>query len=266
MHHRLACARIRVGRVSARRAARVHRVLPRARWRARQRTDRAARAGRRGRSRGAHARSPSSRARVRYHRVAVRRRLAARHRADVPARAERARQPCASSSNGWGGKYRYSGRRRARRALQAQLDVPAFAFERVLEGGAVEFDGEGTCLTTESCLLNENRGRLARAARARSSACCARRFAVTRVLWLREGLAGDHTDGHIDNIARFVAPGVVMHMRARRRRSEPRRARRRSSATLRAMTDAARPQAHARAGAVAGRVLDARASRSPRAT
>ena len=115
-------------------------------------------------------------------------------------------------SNGWGGKYRYFGDAELAEKLQAQLDVPAFAFDRVLEGGAVEFDGAGTCLTTESCLLNENRDGSPEQ-REEIEAMLREAFAVTRIIWLREGLAGDHTDGHIDNLARFVAPGVVMHMR-----------------------------------------------------
>lgn len=117
-------------------------------------------------------------------------------------------------NNGWGGKYVYPGDAELAERLAAELALPAFAFADVLEGGAVELDGEGTCLTTESCLLHPNRcvgsqrpdrGRLERAL---SDA-----FAVDKVLWLEHGLAGDHTDGHIDNLARFIAPGVVMHMR-----------------------------------------------------
>jgi agmatine deiminase len=74
----------------------------------------------------------------------------------------------------------------------------------------VELDGEGTCLTTESCLLNDNRnpGR----SRAAMEAVLSETLSVEKVIWLLEGLLGDHTDGHIDNIARFAAPGVVLHM------------------------------------------------------
>jgi len=114
-------------------------------------------------------------------------------------------------SNGWGGKYPYPGDAELGERLAQVLGLACFAFDAVLEGGAVELDGEGTCLTTESCLLNPNRG--AQPERAACERLLGDALAVDKVIWLRQGLAGDHTDGHIDNLARFVAPGVVMHMR-----------------------------------------------------
>lgn len=114
-------------------------------------------------------------------------------------------------ANGWGEKYRYPNDAELGERLAAALELPGFAFDMVLEGGAVELDGAGTCLTTESCLLNENR--CAAPARDAVERLLGDAFAVERVIWLREGLIGDHTDGHIDNLARFIAPGVVMHMR-----------------------------------------------------
>jgi agmatine deiminase len=111
--------------------------------------------------------------------------------------------------NGWGGKYDYPGDVELGARMQSELGLPAFSSALVTEGGALELDGEGTCLTTESCLLNPNRGGATRAA---VEAALREALAVERVLWLRDGLAGDHTDGHIDNLARFAAPGVVLHM------------------------------------------------------
>jgi len=102
--------------------------------------------------------------------------------------------------NGWGDKYDYPGDGDLAARMQAELGLPAFSSPLITEGGALELDGDGTCLTTEACLLNPNRGAPAR-------------VEVERVLWLRDGLAGDHTDGHIDNLARFAAPSVVLHMR-----------------------------------------------------
>jgi agmatine deiminase len=113
--------------------------------------------------------------------------------------------------NGWGGKYPYPGDAELGERLAHVLGLACYAFEAVLEGGAVELDGEGTCLTTESCLLNRNRS--AQPDRVQCERLLGEALAVDKVIWLAQGLAGDHTDGHIDNLARFVAPSVVMHMR-----------------------------------------------------
>ena len=113
--------------------------------------------------------------------------------------------------NGWGGKYLYPNDAELAERLSAALELPDFAFDAVLEGGAIELDGAGTCLTTESCLLNPNRG--AASTREAIERLLHDAFSVEHVVWLREGLIGDHTDGHIDNLVRFIAPGVVMHMR-----------------------------------------------------
>lgn len=78
----------------------------------------------------------------------------------------------------------------------------------VLEGGAIQVDGAGTCLTTEECLLNRNRNpRLDRAAIERMLVAY---LGVERVVWLGAGVFGDETDGHVDNLACFVRPGEVV--------------------------------------------------------
>lgn len=114
--------------------------------------------------------------------------------------------------NGWGEKYLYPHDAELAAKLAALRDEPQFENDWVLEGGALDVDGEGTALTTRSCLMNPNRHGPTDpeqiAQRLRDA------LGIRKLLWLAEGLANDHTDGHIDNIARFVAPGVVACMRA----------------------------------------------------
>jgi agmatine deiminase len=110
--------------------------------------------------------------------------------------------------NGWGGKYQlpHDEEIGARIALHAKADYRRHEF--ILEGGAIEMDGEGTLLTTRQCLLNPNRN--AHWTEEGAEVALKRALGVEKVLWLDEGLLNDHTDGHIDNLARFVAPGKVV--------------------------------------------------------
>ncbi|HEX6887266.1 MAG TPA: agmatine deiminase [Candidatus Nanopelagicales bacterium] len=80
--------------------------------------------------------------------------------------------------------------------------------ELVLEGGSIDVDGQGTVLTTEECLLNPNRN--PELTREQVEALLCSHLGATRVIWLPRGVHLDETDGHVDNFARFVAPGVVM--------------------------------------------------------
>jgi len=91
--------------------------------------------------------------------------------------------------------------------------LPRFACPVVLEGGSIDGDGQGTVLTTEQCLLNANRGGGGlRGGRTREGMerVLADQLGARRVLWLAGGIEGDDTDGHVDDVARFVAPGVVV--------------------------------------------------------
>ena len=114
--------------------------------------------------------------------------------------------------NGWGGKYLLEHDDLVAEHIARLSGLPTFSFPWVLEGGSIEVDGQGTCLTTRQCLLNPNRnpGLDQRAIEAGLRDT----LGVERVLWLDRGLVNDHTDGHVDTLARFVAPAIVMCMEA----------------------------------------------------
>jgi agmatine deiminase len=108
--------------------------------------------------------------------------------------------------NGWGGKYDLEGDQDIGARLASRAGLPFEKADWVLEGGAIDHDGSGTVVTTEQCLLNPNRNSLTRE---ETEARLRRDLGFDRVVWLGSGLLNDHTDGHVDNLARFVAPGVV---------------------------------------------------------
>jgi agmatine deiminase len=114
--------------------------------------------------------------------------------------------------NAWGGKYPpYQQDDAVACRMAARLDLPCMSVDMVLEGGAIDVNGEGRLLTTEQCLLNPNRNpQLDRAA---IEAKLARYLGAAQVIWLGEGIAGDDTDGHVDDIARFVAGDTVLAAR-----------------------------------------------------
>ncbi|MBW1905651.1 MAG: agmatine deiminase family protein [Deltaproteobacteria bacterium] len=116
--------------------------------------------------------------------------------------------------NGWGGKYEIAFDDAVSKWLTNRLDAKRFESPLLLEGGALESDGQGTFLTTGSCTLNDNRNPgLTRAAFEEALSAL---VSMKRLVWLDRGLAHDHTDGHVDMIARFVAPDTVLCMKARR--------------------------------------------------
>lgn len=109
--------------------------------------------------------------------------------------------------NGWGGKYEMAGDQDIGQRLAARFNLPVSDQDWILEGGAIDGDGAGRLITTMQCVLNPNRndglGKEQVAGRLRDA------LAVQDICWLGDGLAADHTDGHVDNLARFVAPNTV---------------------------------------------------------
>ncbi len=92
--------------------------------------------------------------------------------------------------------------------IGAALDLPVYDGEMILEGGSIDVNGAGACLTTESCLLNPNRN--PNLSRAQIEQRLRDFLGVREIFWLARGTEGDDTDGHIDNLARFVDERTVL--------------------------------------------------------
>lgn len=114
--------------------------------------------------------------------------------------------------NAWGGLdgglyFPWDKDRRIRTKIAEMLGIPRFTAPVVLEGGALHVDGEGTLITTEECLLNPNRN--PDLSRKEMETLLGNYLGVTQVIWLPRGCHRDETDGHVDNLCCFVAPGEV---------------------------------------------------------
>jgi agmatine deiminase len=111
--------------------------------------------------------------------------------------------------NAWGGKYPPFDQDDAiPRRIAGELGLPVISPGLILEGGSIDGNGAGTLLTTEQCLLNPNRN----PARSRGEieAALGEYLGARHVLWLGQGIEGDDTDGHVDDLTRFVAPDTVV--------------------------------------------------------
>ncbi len=111
-------------------------------------------------------------------------------------------------TNGWGGKYVLPFDDSIGDAMASFADSKVEHFDFVLEGGAVEQNGAGLLLSTRQCLLNPNRQNGWDESKAETALRDA--FGVGDVMWLDNGLKNDHTDGHIDNVARFVRRDLIV--------------------------------------------------------
>ncbi|MFC6620662.1 agmatine deiminase family protein [Novosphingobium panipatense] len=114
--------------------------------------------------------------------------------------------------NGWGGKYLMDGDQEIGEELAREAGLSVETGDWILEGGAIDGDGTGLVAVTEQVFLNPNRN--PHLTRADLDMRLARDLGYDRVLWLGEGLINDHTDGHVDNLARFVAPNRLAVPRA----------------------------------------------------
>jgi agmatine deiminase len=111
--------------------------------------------------------------------------------------------------NAWGNKYPpFDLDEVVPTRLADILKVPVFYPRMILEGGSIEVNGAGALLTTESCLLNKNRN--PNLSREQIEQRLRDFLGVREILWLGDGIAGDDTDGHIDDLARFVSEGKVV--------------------------------------------------------
>ena len=122
---------------------------------------------------------------------------------------QRARLALDWGFNNWGEKYPdFALDNRVPARMAEIVGTPREAFDFILEGGSIEVNGQGTLLTTEACLLNPNRN--PEASRSEIEQRLRDALGVREIVWLGDGIVGDDTDGHIDDLTRFVAPNTVV--------------------------------------------------------
>ena len=111
--------------------------------------------------------------------------------------------------NAWGEKYEeLKNDTIVPSIINQSLKIPCYTPGIILEGGSIDVNGKGTLITTEQCLLNEKRN--PNLSKKEIEYCLMEHLGVKKVIWLKEGVAGDDTDGHVDNIARFVNPVTLL--------------------------------------------------------
>ena len=110
--------------------------------------------------------------------------------------------------NSWGKKYEWDLDEQAGAIIMNRLGLPRFEPGIILEGGAIEINGQGLCITTSQCLLNPNRNGSFR--KSEMETYLKRFLGVREIIWCQGNIEGDDTDGHIDNLVRFVNPNTVL--------------------------------------------------------
>jgi len=110
--------------------------------------------------------------------------------------------------NAWGGKYDWEQDNQVPLAMASLLGQPRIDADLIMEGGSLDVNGAGLCLTTEQCLLTPTRN--PGFGKEQLETYLRDYLGITQVVWLRQGLEGDHTDGHVDTISRFTGPTTVV--------------------------------------------------------
>lgn len=138
--------------------------------------------------------------------------------------------------NSWGDKYPpYDLDDKAPIAIGEFLSVPVVEGGMILEGGSIDPNGAGLLLTTEACLLNKNRN--PHLSKDQIESRMKDFLGVSKVLWLGDGIVGDDTDGHVDDLTRFVAPNVIATVVEENERDENHAALRENLERLEEMTN-----------------------------
>ncbi len=110
--------------------------------------------------------------------------------------------------NAWGNKYPHDLDNTIPLKIAEKLGLPVFNAGIVMEGGAVDFNGKGTLITSKACLLNKNRNPLLTQTQIENYLCDY--YGVEQILWVNDGIEGDDTDGHIDDTVRFINEDTVI--------------------------------------------------------
>lgn len=110
--------------------------------------------------------------------------------------------------NAWGGKYPYENDNNIPLRVASHYGLPVFSPGIIMEGGSIDVNGAGTLLTTTACLLNKNRN--PHLSQKQIENYLMQYYNVEQIVWLGDGIAGDDTDGHVDDITRFVSSDMIV--------------------------------------------------------
>ena len=111
--------------------------------------------------------------------------------------------------NAWGGKYPpWNLDYAVPRKIAFFLGEKCESYPIILEGGAIDFNGDDLAITTEECVLNQNRN--PNVSKMQTENLIKDIFNIKKIIWLKRGLEGDHTDGHVDNVARFIGKNKIL--------------------------------------------------------